>query len=156
MKYSIQKILELIDAEKNKDDYYFYLSKGGYGVDYYVNLITDYHPNESVIIRADCHKPKIYNKNIKFQEIDIDNILIYEYIGHNEDYTITQLDSLEKAIHILLGNCGLLNIFTGDIIVLEDGKRKNYYVRDTNGKILHWEDIEQIKKLELALYIDWY
>ena len=35
MKYSLHKIFELIDEEKTENDFYYNLSRGGYGLDYY-------------------------------------------------------------------------------------------------------------------------
>ena len=156
MKYSLQKIFELIDAEKTETDYYYDISRGGDGVDYYLDLITGYSPEENVIISADCHEKRINNANIRFEEVDVDGILLYEYVGHCEDFKITRLESLNEAVNIMLGECGLLDMFTIDIIVIENGKKKSYCVRDMDGNIVHWEDIDRIKKQRSKIFVEWY
>ena len=55
----------------------------------------------------------------------------------------------------MLGKLGLSDMFTGDIVVIENGKRKKYKVKDTNGNILHWEDIDKINKQKIKMFIDW-
>jgi hypothetical protein len=155
MKYSLHKIFELIDEEKTENDFYYNLSRGGYGLDYYFNLITSYTPKEKIIINADCNKKKMDTSHIISEELDIDDILFYEYIGHNENYSISRLGSLDEAIKIMLGKLGLSDMFTGDIVVIENGKRKKYKVKDTNGNILHWEDIDKINKQKIKMFIDW-
>ncbi len=57
---------------------------------------------------------------------------------------------------IMLGECGLLDMFTTDIIAIENGKKKSYCVRDMDGNIVHWEDIDRIKKQRSKIFVEWY
>ena len=81
--------------------------------------------------------------------------MFYEYIGHNEDYKITRLRSLDETVKIMLSTTGLSAMFTGDIVVIEKGKRRRYYVKDVDGNILHWEDIDKRKKQGIEMFIEW-
>ena len=155
MKYSLQKIFEVIDEKKTEDDYYYDLS-GEFGVDYYFNLLTNYDPQGKVLLCADCHKKQSNNSDIRFEEIDVDGILLYQYFSHEEDYKIMRLKCFDEVLDIMYSEYGLLNIFIGDIVVIENGIKKRYHVKDADGNILYWGDIERIKKQGIEMIIEWY
>lgn len=154
MKCSLQKIFELIDEKKMEEDFYYDLS-GEFGTDYYFNLLTSYDPKGKVLLNADCRKKKICNVDIRFEEIDIDGILLYQYFSHDEDYKIMRVENFDKVMDVMYGDCGLLNTFIGDIVVIENGIKKRYYVKDADGNILNWEDIDRIKKQGIEMIIEW-
>lgn len=155
MKYTLQKLFEVVDERKEEREFYYSLSSGGWGADYYLNRITSYNPNKKIIVSSDRNKEAIKNENIKYQEVEVDGLLLYEYISHTEEYIITRFTSIEEITDIICSEKGLLNMFSGDIIVIEDGRRKKYYVKDIDGDILNWSDIDRIKKQNIDIYIEW-
>ena len=156
MKYTLQEIFEIIDERKEKEEFYYVLSSGGWGADYYLSRITSFTPSEKIIVRSNRNQKEIDCIDIKHQEVEIDGILLYEYISHTEEYQITRFPSLDEVINIIYSEKGLLDMFIGDMIVIEHGKRKKFYVKDTSGRLLTWDDIERIRKHAVEFFIEWY
>lgn len=155
MKYTLQELFEIIDERKEKEEFYYTLSNGGWGAEYYLSRITSFTPDEKIIVSSNRNQKEINNIDIKHQEVEIDGILLYEYISHTEEYQITRLSDFSEITNVIYSERGLLNIFCGDIIVIENGKRKKFYVKDASGKLLTWDDIDRIKKHGIAFIIEW-
>ena len=49
MLYSIQELFKLIDQHKSSDEFYSKFT-GGFGINYYINRITRFNPEENRII----------------------------------------------------------------------------------------------------------
>ena len=155
MKYTLQELFGVIDERKEKEEFYYALSSGGWGTDYYLSRITRFTPDEKIIISSSRNQKEPDNIDMKQQEVEIDGFLLYEYIPHTEEYQITRLSSLNEATNIICSEKGLLNMFSGDMIVIENGKRKKFYVKDTSGRLLTWDDIDRIKKHGIEFFIEW-
>ena len=155
MKYTLQEIFAIIDERKEKEEFYYSLSSGGWGVDYYLSRITSFTPDEKIIVRSNRNQKEIDYIDIAHQEIGVEGFLLYEYISHTEEYQITCLPSLNEVTNIIYSEKGLLDMFIGDMIVIENGKRKKFYVKDTSGRLLTWDDIDKIKKHRIELFIEW-
>ena len=155
MKYTLQEIFEIIDERKEKEEFYYALSSGDWGVDYYLSKLTSFTPDEKIIVRSNRNQKEIDYIDIAHQEIEVEGFLLYEYISHTEEYQITCLPSLNEVTKIIYSEKGLLDMFIGDMIVIENGKRKKFYVKDTSGRLLTWDDIDKIKKHRIELFIEW-
>ena len=155
MKCILQDLFGIIDEKKEKEEFYYALSSGDWGIDYYLSRITSFTPNEKTIISSNRNQKIVENKNIKYEEVEISGLLLYEYISHTEEYKITRLTSIDEAINIIYSENGLLNMFCGDIVVIENGHRKKYYVKDEFGGVLQWDDIDRIKKNGIKFFVEW-
>ena len=154
MKYTLQELFEVIDERKEKEEFYYALSSGGWGANYYLNRITSFTPDEKIIISSNRNQKELDHMVMKQQEVEIDGFLLYEYISHTEEYQITRLLSLNEATNIICSEKGLLNMFTGDMIVIENGKRKKFYVKDASGRLLSRDDIDR-KRHGIKFLIEW-
>lgn len=155
MKYTLQQLFEVIDEKKEKEEFYCDLSSGGWGTDYYLDKITSFTPNEKTIISSERNKRKLEDKSIMFQQVEVDGLLLFEYISHTEEYTISRLESIDEATEVIYSESGVMNMFSGDIILIEDGKRKRFYVKDASGTILKWSDMESIKQRGDKIFVEW-
>ena len=154
MKCTLQELFEIIDERKEKEEFYYALSSGGWGVDYYLSRITSFTPDEKIIISSSRNQKELDHIDMKQQEVEIDGFLLYEYISHTEEYQITRLPGLNEATNIICSEKGLLNMFTGDMIVIENGKRKKFYVKDVSGRLLSRDDIDR-KRHGIKFLIEW-
>lgn len=144
MKYSLKQLFEVIDEKKSKFEFYAE-DTGGWGVEHYIDLITYFEPDNECkrgnthyidIIKAygDCEKVKNLDKNSK--QIDVSGILVYDSIPHTGDFEIFRLKDIKEVEEFMCSGVGLTNMFTGDIVILENGKRKKYFIKDLKGNIL--------------------
>ena len=156
MKYTLQELFEVIEERKEKEEFYYALSSGGWGADYYLRRITSYTPGEKIIVGSNRNQTEINHIDMKHQEVEIDGFLLYEYISHTEEFQITRLPDLDEATNIIYSEKGLLNTYSGDMILIENGKRRKFYVKDTCGGLLTWDDIERIRKHAIEFFIEWY
>lgn len=156
MKYTLQQLFEVIDEKKEKEEFYYNLSNGGWGADYYLDRITRFAPNDKIIISSERNKRRFEDKNIAFQQVKVDGLLLFEYTSHTEEYTISRLDSFDEATAAICGENGVLNMFSGDIIVIEDGRRKRFYVKDASGALLKWNDIESVHRRGEKIFVEWH
>ena len=101
MKYTLQEIFAIIDERKEKEEFYYSLSSGGWGVDYYLSRITSFTPDEKIIVRSNRNQKEIDYIDIAHQEIGVEGFLLYEYISHTEEYQITCLPSLNEVTNII-------------------------------------------------------
>lgn len=155
MKYTLKEIFEIIDERKEKEEFYYVLSSGGWGTGYYLSRITSFTPDEKIIVRSNRNQKEIDYIDIAHQEIEVEGFLLYEYISHTEEYQITCLPSLNEVTNIIYSEKGLLDMFIGDMIVIENGKRKKFYVKDASGRLLTWNDIDRIEKHGIEFFIEW-
>lgn len=155
MEYTVKELFEIIDEVKNKDDYYYNIIKGGLGAEYYINLITEFNPDKNIIIRADRHNKSFTQiKDIKNKKINVDGILLYQYISHNEDFEIFRINDFDSLLEIMSGDDGLFDMFVGDMIIIENGKRRKFYVKDRDGAVLRWNEVDGKSKDDIV--IEWY
>ena len=47
-------------------------------------------------------------------------------------------------------------MFSGDIILIEDGRRKKLYVKDAGGQLFHWSDIEKMRNQGNNILFEWH
>ena len=139
MKYSLKELFEVIDEKKTELEFY-YDDTGELGLDYYIDLITYFEPNnEKRIIEgfAKSNKyEKIKNLDKDLKQIDVSGLLVYSCISHLEDFYIERAKDIKEVEDYMYGGAGISNGFTGDIIVLENGKRKKFFIKDFEGNIL--------------------
>lgn len=146
MKYTLKQLFEVIDEVKTENEFFYSLAEGDLGTDYYLDLITDFDPEKKVVITADGNSKKISNPDIEEQLIEVNGVLVYEFISHNEDFKITRVKNIDEAIEIMLSPSGLYNMFSGDILIIENGKRKMYVVKDKYGNIVTCDNIDNLCK----------
>ncbi|MHC1748031.1 MAG: hypothetical protein AB9856_06520 [Cellulosilyticaceae bacterium] len=157
MKYAIRKLFEVIDEVKDENEFFYELDGGDEGADYFIGLITNYSPTEKEIIKSDCHEQCLSNLSLEEQEVDVDGFLVFERMAHETDYRILRVNSIDEVEKIIFEKPGITNMFTADIVVLENGKRKKYYIRDKQGNILNFEDFyrKDYKDLDDEYFIQW-
>lgn len=166
MKYSLKELFEVIDEKKSEFEFYEE-DTGEFGVDYYLDLITYFEPDNKYdivngrylnIIKAHYRFEKLKNLNKNLKQIDVSGILVYEYIPHVEDFRIFRVKDIKEAEEFMCSNLGLLGIYTGDIVILENGKRKKFFIKDFKGNILTWCDgsmLQDKETGELLFTIEW-
>lgn len=157
MKYTIRQFFEVIDEVKDKNEFFYELDGGGEGADYFVELITNFEPKEKEIIRSDCHQKYLNDLSLAEQEISVGGLLIFERMAHEEDYRILRLNTIDEVKKIIFGQAGITNMFTADIIVIENGKRKKYSIKDKKGNVMNCEDFykKDYKNLDDEYFLEW-
>lgn len=153
MKYTIRQLFEVIDEVKDKNEFFYDPYLGDEGADYFIGLMTNFSPREKEIIRSDCHEEYLNDINLGEEVIDVDGLLVFERMAHEEDYNISRVESIGEVEQIILGVSGITNMFTSDIVVLENGKRKKYSIKDKYGKILNTESF--CGELRDEYFIEW-
>ena len=155
--YSLENLFKNIDEVKDKEEFFYELARGGEGADYYIGLITDFEPENNNIILADCHKPKLYEWHLNKESICVDGFLVFQLWAHDEDFRVFRVDNINEVEKIILSGMGIYNMFINDIVVLENGIRKQYYINDKNGNRVGYQQFEQTKYTNLTFdyYIEW-
>lgn len=157
MKYTIRKLFEVIDEVKDENEFFYELDSGDEGADYFIKLITNFSPREKEIIKSECHEQCLSNLSLGEQEVDVDGFLVFERMAHEEDYRILRVNSIYEVEKIIFGKAGITNMFTADIVVLENGKRKKYSIKDKKGNIINFEDFyrKDYKDLDDEYFLQW-
>lgn len=157
MKYTIRQLFEVIDEVKDEKEFFYELDGGNEGADYFIELITSFLPKEKEIIRSDCHEQYLNDLKLGEQELDVDGILILERMAHEEDYRILRVNTIGEVEKIIFGKAGITNMFTADIIVIENGKRKKYSIKDEKGNVMNCQDFyrKDYKNLDDEYFIEW-
>ena len=155
MNYSVRELFEIIDQPRAVSDFYNVTADTGHGARFYLGLITAFEPNEKTILTADCHQLSLGASALADKMIDVSGLLLYRWIMHDDDFTVTRLENLAEAEDIMLSSCGVSNIFTGDIVVLENGVPRKYQVRGKYGTDLRWYDLEEHPEYFSDLKIEW-
>ena len=167
MKYSLKRLFEIIDEKKSKFEFYE-ANTGGFGIDYYIDLITYFEPTNDYnivngrhlnIIQAYYGVEKLKNLDKYLKQIDVNGILIYVYIPHVEEFEIFRVKNIKEAEKFMCSELGLLDVYyTGDIVILENGKRKKFFIKDFKGTILTWHDRHMLQDEdtgEVLFTIEW-
>lgn len=159
MTYSITQLFDLIDQPKDKGEFYYGCS-GNFGTDYYLNRITGFRPDEIRILWGyDDENPVVgLDKARKVICVDDNEIILFLYNSHNEDFIVERMVNIEAALEFMYSKEGLKNEFWGDVSIIRGGKRQKYCVKDSAGKTITWKDIaegsisqkEAIFKIELV------
>lgn len=124
-------------------------------------LISDY--------KLESEKPLRISGEIDFfyedkEVIDINlnrdtyKYLVYDTIGHNGEWKIIEFDDIRKVEKHILSPGGILNMFTTEIIVLENLKNKKYKVFEvlengTKKEVFDFEDCTS--DIEPTLIVEW-
>lgn len=144
MFYSITELFQLIDQKKDRNEFY-YGNGGPFGIDYYIDRLTGFQPDDTKILWGYCEEAPIKGLDTDKKSIFVKEteILVFTYIGHTEDFEITRMEDLHMAIQYLYGPLGLSNPFNSDISLISGGQRLKYYVKDTGGHIMTQEEIRK-------------
>ncbi|ACD24040.1 hypothetical protein FDE76_07480 [Clostridium botulinum] len=140
MKYTIRQLFEVIDEVKDENEFFYELDGGNEGADYFIKLITNFSPKEKEIIRSECNEQYLNDLSLGEQKIWIGGFLIFERMAHEEDYRILRVNTMDEVEKIIFGKAGITNMFTADIIIIENGKRKKYSIKDKKGNVMNCED----------------
>ena len=79
---------------------------------------------------------------------------MYEFISHSEDFIINKMKDMNEVLETMLGPRGICNMFTGDMIIIRDGKRKKYRIKNRLGNIITCLDLPDNSSPE-DISIDW-
>ena len=153
MQYTLNELFKIIDEPKTPKDFFSPLAMGDLGTSYYLDLITSFTPDEKQIIEADGHKKRISNQELGDYVINAD-ILLYEFISHSEDFIINKMKDMNEVLETMLGPRGICNMFTGDMIIIRDGKRKKYRIKNRSGNIITCLDLPDNSSAE-DISIEW-
>ncbi len=157
MKYSIRQLFEVIDEVKDEKEFFYESDGGDEGADYFIELITNFSPKGKEIIKSECHEHHLNDLSLEEQEVDVDGLLIFERMAHEEDYRVSRVNSIGEVEKTIFGKAGITNMFTADIIVIENGKRKKYSIKDKKGNVMNCEDFyrKDYKNLDEEYLLEW-
>lgn len=155
--YTLEKLFQKIDECKKKEEFFYEIESGGEGADYYIELISDFEPQKDTLILADCHKNPLDDRSLRKECICVDGYLIFDLLAHDEDFRVFRVANIEDVEKFILGEEGIYNMFTRDIVVLENGIRKKYYINDKNGNRVGWQHFYECNWTNLSYdhYIEW-
>lgn len=142
MLYSLEQLFQLIDQPKNPHEFYSE-SSGDFGIDYYVNRITQFTPEENRIICGFGDEIPLHGLNTEKKTILIgDNeVILFLYSSHNEDFIIERHKSIGDVLEFMYSPAGIQNEFWGDIGIIYKNQRKKCYVRTQAGNLVTKDDI---------------
>lgn len=109
---------------------------------------VDFFYNERI---TEVTKVKLKKDNYKF--------LIYDVTGHNGEWQIIEFKNLKDVEEYVLNPGGILNMFTTDMIVLENLKVKKYRIYEilSNGEEIEVFDFEECSSAYSPnLVVKWY
>lgn len=162
MDYTVLELLnKIVYYEKNERKEYEFYQEDIYGgivdVEYYLKSITCVSPKEKFIIISDCHEEPLSKtisiNTIANQTINVDGIMIYYYVQHNEEYVLEKIEDYNELyceVKKILNNC-----FFDRLIVFVNGEIKDYCVKDQDGQIIHRDyDTEWLKDFG-QIRIEW-
>ena len=149
--YSLQHLFQLIDQPKNPHEFYSEYS-GDFGIDYYINRITRFTPKESRIICGFGDEIPLYGLNIEEKTILIEEneVILFLYISHNEDFIIERQKSISDVLEFMYSANGIQNEFWGDIGIIYKNQRKKCYVQTQTGNFVTKDDITAKKFADLG------
>lgn len=160
MIYSIVRLFELIDQPKDKNEFYYDVSNGGLGIDCYTNDITGFKPEDTRILWGFGDEEPLAGLDIYKESICTygDEILLFECNGHSGDFIVKRMKNMDEVLEFMYGDVGISNQFTGDICIICGNKRRKYYVRDSMGKIItynnmHNDDMD-MRNIKLDFHIE--
>lgn len=155
--YSLEELFQNIDECKEPKEFFYEFESGGEGAEYYIELITDFEPQNNPLILADCHKEPLNDQSLDKEGICVDGYLIFDLLAHDEDFKVFRVANIEEVEKFILSDVGIYNMFTRDIVVLENGIRKKYYINDKNGNRVGWQQFYESNWTNRSYdhYIEW-
>lgn len=152
MECTVLELFRLIVQKRNEVD--FYQEGAGLEMEDYLQSITKISPGEKSVIASDCHEEPLNEpiSVISGKTVKVDGLMIYYYILHDDEFRFLKIDNDNELYDMM--NHYLKNYFIGDLIVFENGKKKNYCVKNEQGEILHHSFGE--KNDGDKLVIEWY
>lgn len=160
-------ILELFDivanAKYDNKDNNTSLSRRQLVDKYKKMFLSDYRIEEGSLLNVFGVFNLINEEHVsKVNTIDLnkDNyrFLVYDVSGHNGEWQIREFENLKDVEEYILNPGGILNMFTTEMIVLENLKIKKYKVYEIleNGKEIEVFDFEECSSNELSnLIVRW-
>lgn len=149
MKCTLLELFNIITQKRNSTDYYQEecLSE----IEDYLQAVTRVSEHEEKVIVSNCHEEPIDGSIdvIAEKTIEVRGLLLYYYVIHDDEFYFLRINSYKELYAVM--NSKLENRFIGDMVVFEDGKKKNYCVRDEIGQIVHYHMGEGMKKNQLTL-----
>ena len=157
MRYTVKKLFEIISEEKDENEFFYESGFDNENAEYFIKLITNFSPTEKVLIKSDCHDKYLNDFNLVEQEISVDGVIIFHRMAHEEDYTVCIINSIDEAKEIILGFGGITSMFTADIVILENGVRKKYCIKDKKGEVIKSTDFEKkdFNNLDDEYFLQW-
>lgn len=152
----MRKLFEIIAEGKNKKEFYSTSIDVYEDIEDYIDSITRYTPNDSILIEADCHNTILKDTipDLSAKKLNVDGLLLYYYILHDDDFAFMRIRDYDELLDFIYEN--ISNRFIGDIIVIENGKRKKYFIKDSNGQVLNWcWDISKIVE-KRSFTLEWF
>lgn len=142
MTYSITQLFELITQPKDKCEFY-YEQSGNIGIDDYISQITGFRPDESRILWGDCNEDPVVGLDTDSEAIwaDENEILLFSSNCHDVDFMVERMASIEAVLEFMYSKQGLQSEFLGDISIIQGHKRRIYFVKDSTGKTITWDDM---------------
>lgn len=152
MKRTVLELFNLVVQEKNEFD--FYQENIGLEVEDYLESITSFLPREKRVITSKCHEEPLEESTntIANMSVEMEGLMVYYFVLHDDEFGFVRIENyneLYKIMKLYLSNC-----FIGDLIVFENGKKKNYCVKDKKGEILH-SPIQERSMIDETI-IEWY
>ena len=146
MLYSIQELFKLIDQHKSSDEFYSNFT-GGFGINYYINRITRFNPEENRIVCGFGEEIPLSGLDIEKKSILIkeNEAILFLYNLHNEDFMIDRQRSINDILEFMYSTGGIQNEFWGDIGIIYKNQRKKCYVRTQSGNLVMKDDITKTK-----------
>ena len=130
---NISELFEKIAKIKSEgDDYKNIKLKQEDQVEMYKKMMmSNYEINQNGLLnvydRVDIFYDEREAKDTKLNKENY-NYLVYDLTGHNGEWKIIEFDNLKDVEEYILSPGGILNMFTAEIIVLENLKNKRYKV----------------------------
>lgn len=155
MKCTILELFNLIVERREKIDYY--QDDCILEIEDYLQLITSISPKKRELIISDCHAEPL-NESIDVianKKVEVEGLVLYYFVIHDDEFVFLKIKDYEELYYIMSSK--LENSFIGDMVVFENGKKKNFYVKDEKGTIINYNMME-IEKREKRknLKIEWY
>lgn len=150
MKLSLIDLLERIHGSQQPDD--FFKEDVDLEMEEYLEMITEYSPEGETIFASDCRtkRKKIY-ADFDEKVIDMDGIIMFYYMLHDDDFYCKRVKNTEEMYSRLYE--AVRDPFIGELMVFENGVKRNYRVKNAFEEILHSESDR--RKLH-ELIIEWY
>ncbi len=151
MTCTLLELFDTITQERRDIDYYQKCCL--LETEEYLRSITSISDTEQKIIVSDCHEEPLNDaiNEIACKTVEMDGLLVYYYIIHDDEFYFQKVKDYHELYDIM--SAKLKNRFIGDLVVFENGKKKNYYVKNDKGKIVHYHWDERIPEEKI---IEWY
>ena len=102
-----------------------------------------------------CEEKDGLDRELRSNNIEF---LLYDLIGHSGEWTLLEFDTLEEVEEYILNPGGILNMFTTEMIVLENlqnKKYKIYEVLENEEEVEVFDFAECSSNIESKLIVKW-